>query len=99
MVQLENTRAGTARAPPDGGQPHGTLPESRYLELRHPDLVVTFDDLLPIRPPDQSFSNSVVHDTPRGLELFNAIRERQPPQFDKGEILDQNHRKVVGGAA
>jgi hypothetical protein len=67
--------------------------------MRHPDLVVTRDDVLPIRPPDQSFSNSVVHNTPRGLELFNAIRERQPPQFDKGEILDQNRRKVVGGAA
>jgi hypothetical protein len=67
--------------------------------MRHLDLVVTRDDVLPIRPPDQSFSNSVVHNTPRGLELFNSIRERQPPQFDKGEILDQNLRKVVGGAA
>jgi len=67
--------------------------------MRHPDLVVTRDDMLPIRPPDQSFSNSVVHNTPRGLDFFNATMEHQPPQFDKGKILDQNHRKVVGGAA
>jgi len=59
--------------------------------MRHPDLVVTRDDMLPIRPPDQSFSNSVVHNTPRRLEFFNAIMERQPPQFDNGEALDQNH--------
>jgi hypothetical protein len=49
------------------------LPEIAHLEQRHPDLVVTFDDITPILAPDDPLLNSVVHNIPRGLELFDAM--------------------------